>query len=298
MRGADSRTLSRRGWQIPLLYAAVGVAWIIVTDLVVERSSTAPALNHFIQSWKGTLFILLTAAMLYGLLQQTFRTIAVSHERIVHLANQLRSLASHERRSREDERARIARDLHDELGQQLTGLKFDVAAMAGGSAGLRERLNELSASLDEAIRTVRRLSTELRPGVLDQLGLAAALEWVAQDYSRRTGMRATVEVTELDVPGEIATAIFRVVQESLTNVARHAQATEFSVRLVQTDDTITLAVGDNGRGFRLDGEQGFGILGMRERVGVLGGDFRVGPGPDGIGTEVSCSFPLTRQAAA
>lgn len=298
MRGADRDTLVRRAWQISLIYAAVGVGWIVVTDLLVEESSTGPAFRHFIQTWKGSLFILLTAAMLYGLLQQTFRTIATSHDRSVHLLNQLRSLASHERRSREEERARIARDLHDELGQQLTGLKFDVAAMAASPDGVPEKLSKLSSSLDEAIRTVRRLSTELRPGVLDQLGLAAALEWMAQDYSRRTGARATVEVRELDVPGEVATAIFRVVQESLTNIARHAHASEFAVRLSQNGDTVSLAVEDNGDGYHPDSAGGFGILGMRERVTMLGGDFQVRARSETTGTEVLCSFPLTRETVS
>ena len=295
MPGTVSRITARRVWQIPLLYAAAGLVWIFGTDFLVERDTVAPGVRHFIQTWKGSLFVLLTAALLYGLLHRTFSAIDVAQRRIEHLLDRLRSLASHERRSREEERARISRDLHDELGQQLTGLKFDVAAMGANATELPSRLSELSSSLDEAIRTVRRLSTELRPGVLDQLGLAAALEWVAQDYSRRTGLKAAVNVSAFRAPDEIATAVFRIVQESLTNVARHAQASEFSVILFHTEHAATLSVVDNGRGLLPAGEGGFGVLGMKERVAMLNGEFRIGNGPDGRGTEVWCRFPLTQK---
>ena len=295
MKATFARTTPRRALESALIYALLGVAWIMISDAVVERSALPPSVQYFLQTWKGSLFVLVTAAMLYVLLRVTFSTISASQARIETLLNQLRLLARHERGSREQERARIARDLHDELGQQLTGLKFDVAAITADESGERravtERLATLSHSLDEAIRTVRRISTELRPGVLDQLGLAAALEWVAQDYSRRTGIRANISVSEGDIPDEIATALFRVVQESLTNVARHSGATEFSVLLSREPAGIVLEIRDNGVGYGPVSE-GFGVLGMRERVTTLGGSFAIGTGPGGHGTQIRCSFPL------
>ena len=301
MKGTLARTTPRRALEIALLYAALGLAWIVITDALVERRSVPSGMQHFLQSWKGSLFIAATATMLYLLLMHTFGTITRSNRRIGQLLKELRSLAAHERTSREQERARIARNLHDELGQQLTGVKFDVAGMLALSDAeegeLRQRLRALSASLDESIRTVRRISTELRPGVLDQLGLAAALEWLADDYSRRTGMRPSVEVSDAAIPDEIATALFRVVQESLTNIMRHSRATDFWILLTSTTDRVLLTVRDNGCGYKF-GAPGFGVLGMQERVTTLGGNFAIGPGPDGAGTEVRCSFPLTGYAGA
>ena len=302
MRGTLARTTPRRALEIALIYASLGLLWIVITDALVERLAMPAGVQHFLQSWKGSLFIVATASMLYFLLNRTFSAIDASRGRIEHLLAQLRSLATHERTSREQERARIARDLHDELGQQLTGLKFDVAAInavPGGSdsSDACKRLEDLSLSLDEAIRTVRRISTELRPGVLDQLGLAAALEWLAADYSRRTGMHATVEVADASLAEAIATAAFRVVQESLTNIARHSGATEFSISLTRSPSRVVLTVRDNGRGYTSD-RQGFGVLGMRERVTTLGGIFEIGPRPGGDGTEVHCSFPLAEPASS
>ena len=295
MKPALARTTPRRALESALIYALLGVAWIMISDAVVERSALRPGVQYFLQTWKGSLFVIVTAAMLYVLLRVTFSTISASQARIETLLNQLRLLARHERGSREQERARIARDLHDELGQQLTGLKFDVAAITADASCeqpcVTERLATLSHSLDEAIRTVRRISTELRPGVLDQLGLAAALEWVAHDYSRRTGIRANISVAEGNIPDEIATALFRVVQESLTNVARHSGATEFSVLLSREPSEVVLEIRDNGVGYR-PASEGFGVLGMRERVTTLGGLFAIGSVPGGQGTQIRCSFPL------
>jgi signal transduction histidine kinase len=295
MKGTFARTTPRRALESALIYALLGVAWIMISDAIVERSALPPGVQHFVQSWKGSLFVLVTAAMLYLLLRVTFSTISASQVRIETLLNQLRLLARHERGSREQERARIARDLHDELGQQLTGLKFDVAAIAADAGAERpaitQRLTTLSQALDEAIRTVRRISTELRPGVLDQLGLPAALEWVAHDYSRRTGIRASITVSEGNLPDEIATALFRVVQESLTNIARHSGATEFSVVLSREPAGVVLEIRDNGVGYS-QASEGFGVLGMRERVETLGGSFTIGPVSGGQGTQIRCSFPV------
>jgi signal transduction histidine kinase len=295
MKATFARTTPRRALESAVIYALAGLAWIMISDAIVERSALPPGVQHFLQSWKGSLFVLVTAAMLYFLLRVTFSTISASQRRIETLLNQLRLLARHERGSREQERARIARNLHDELGQQLTGLKFDVAAIKADASGewpaVTERLAALSQSLDEAIRTVRRISTELRPGVLDQLGLAAALEWVADDYSRRTRIKAHVSVSEGDIPDEIATALFRVGQESLTNVARHSGATEFSVLLSRETAGVVLEIRDNGVGYQ-PASEGFGVLGMRERVTTLGGQFAIGPAPGGQGTQIRCSFSL------
>jgi len=211
----------------------------------------------------------------------------------------LRSLAARQQDVREDERTRIAREIHDSLGQALTALKLQLVAaheMVDAKAPeIAERLCETAAMVDELVKIVRRIATELRPPILDQLGLPAALEWLAQDFSRRRGI--TCDVTLLPVNGaitdELATALFRIVQEGLTNVSRHAGASHVQISLGLSGGCVTLEIGDDGRGITeaaTTGPQSLGILGMRERAAALGGVLEVMPRTGG-GTRVSAWFP-------
>jgi len=221
------------------------------------------------------------------------------------LVAQLRMLAAHLQRVREEERTRIARELHDELGQVLTGLSMDLDWLerrleAAGSGELRDLLlgktQAMAQLLGTTADTIRRIISELRPGILDTLGLVAALEWQAQDFYSRTNIACTVhtELQEIVLDHERTTALFRVCQEALTNVARHAQASAVAIRLAKTDDAVVLEVHDNGRGVmpaELTTRGSVGLLGMQERARQLGGEVTI-TGEPGQGTTVTVRLPL------
>ncbi len=219
---------------------------------------------------------------------------------------QLRSLAARLQSVREEERARIAREVHDELGQSLTGLKMDIAGIASrlpaGEKTLLERARTMSSQIDASIQTVRKIATDLRPGILDNLGLVAALEWQAEEFQARTGIACdcTARVDDANLPPEHCTAIFRIFQETLTNVARHARATSVQVMFSESHGQVLLEVKDNGCGIeeeRINWQQSLGLLGMKERAYALGGEAVISGAP-GLGTTVTVRVPLTRQAPA
>ena len=216
---------------------------------------------------------------------------------------QLRALSVYLQHVREEERTRIAREVHDELGQALTSCKLDLSLLAnklpGNLSPLREKAKALSAHIDATIQTVRRIATELRPGILDHLGLIAALEWQANEFQTRTGIKCDVR-TDLHEPvltPDLATTFFRIFQETLTNIIRHAGATQVMVHLKEAAGRIILEVKDNGRGIspeEISNTRSMGLLGMKERAALLGGTFKIGPGPGGKGTLATVSIPLRR----
>src|SRR6266545_5606686 len=211
----------------------------------------------------------------------------------------LRSLATRQQDIREDERTRIAREIHDSLGQALTALKLQLAAAQDAASreapALGSRLHETALMVDDLVKSVRRSATDLRPPILDHLGLPAALEWLAQDFPRRTGIhcQATILPTDGAITGDLATALFRIVQEAQTNVLRHAGATRVDIELGVKSACVTLEIDDDGSGITEAGTMGpgsLGILGMRERAAALGGVLEVVPRPNG-GTRVAAWFP-------
>jgi signal transduction histidine kinase len=213
----------------------------------------------------------------------------------------LRALAAHLQSVREEERIHIAREIHDELGQALTGLKYDINALARGAGGEGAggaKTQALCQQIDRIINSVRRIASGLRPEALDEIGLAGAIEWQAREFQRRTGIRCLVETMPgfSDPDKQRATALFRIFQELLTNVARHAHATRVLVHLEETD-SLTLTVEDNGRGIQekeFESPRSLGFLGLRERVLAFGGSIDV-KGQEGKGTRVSVSIPLLVQ---
>jgi PAS domain S-box-containing protein len=218
---------------------------------------------------------------------------------------QLRALAARVESVREEERTRLARDVHDQLGHALTALKMDLAWL--GRRGhldnpvAAEQVRGMTELLDETIRQVRRMATNLRPPVLDDVGLAAAIEWQARDFETRTGItcQLTTELPERELDRDVATAIFRIFQEALTNVARHAGASVVEVRMPASPDHVVLIVEDNGRGItaeELEGMKSLGILGMRERARLLKGDVTI-TGEPGVGTRVTVTVPAARVEA-
>lgn len=216
----------------------------------------------------------------------------------------LRTLSRRMEGIREEERTRIARELHDELGVGLTCLKIDLSRLGhllgdklGTSDGstVDERIKSMKEQVDGTIASVQRIVAELRPGVLDDLGLVAAIEWQCRDFQRRTGIVCTCTFSheDLQLDREQATAVFRICQEALTNVARHADATTVLVALEEREGTVRLQVCDNGRGIpeeKLSHPKSFGLQGMRERAGLLGGDLTIEPGLKG-GTTIGLCLP-------
>ena len=200
---------------------------------------------------------------------------------------------------REEERIRIAREVHDELGQALTGLKLQMiwltSRLPGNLGGVRDKARAMSSQIDLTIESVRRISTELRPGVLDNAGLLAAIEWQANQFESQTGIHCTVraDLKETVLDQQLNTAFFRIFQEALTNIVRHAEATEVDVRLSEMGGVIILQVRDNGRGVseaEVQNTKSIGLIGMRERAILLGGEVRV-RGEPGKGTTVSVRIP-------
>ena len=212
----------------------------------------------------------------------------------------LRALAANLELVREEERTQIARELHDQLGQALTAMKFDLAwltdRLVPTDATLARKAKAVTTQMDTMIKTVRRIATELRPGMLDDLGLVASIEWQARDFEKRTGIACEVSVPAQLLPLTRAQslALFRIFQEALTNVARHANAHQIEAQLTATLETVTLQVHDDGRGLqpgKIAGRHSLGLLGMRERAQRLGGTFDIQSVP-GDGTIVTVSIPL------
>jgi PAS domain S-box-containing protein len=225
-----------------------------------------------------------------------------AQEELVQSREELRALAAKLETVREAERTRIAHELHDELGQALTGLKLDLAWMeqrlarlAPADAAERTR-NNILGRIDLLMESVRRIVTELRPSVLDHLGLPAAIEWQSRDFASRTGLMLDLAIDAADEQksSEIASPVFRMLQEALTNVARHANATRVSVTYRQEPHFLSLDVVDDGRGItpgELRGTNSLGLLSLRERVRACGGSIEI-KGEPGRGTAVLLRVPL------
>jgi len=236
------------------------------------------------------------------------RDITTHQQAAEHLENsraELRALSAQLQSVREEERMRIAREIHDELGQVLTGLKMDVVSLARRMSDattrqdwqkLKERTQSIADLINNAILTVRRISTELRPGLLDAVGLTAAIEWQAREFENRTGIKCKLRLPQGDVKLDQnrSVAVFRIFQEILTNVTRHARASEVNVVLEAREADLFLEAKDNGRGIRaseFSNPKSLGLLGMRERALLLGGEFNI-RGVQGNGTTVTVRIPL------
>jgi len=215
-----------------------------------------------------------------------------SDEALKRSREELREFAVATNTVREHEKSRIARELHDELGQSLTALKIDLAWIRERLKSDREASVKLAAMqglLDSTVAATRRISSDLRPLMLDDLGLVAACEWLVQSFRTRTGIACAFDTAgDLDLADPHATVIFRVLQESLTNVARHAKASRVEIQVARADGRITLSVTDNGVGFDPDDDaqpKSYGLVGMRERAYLLGGTASIQSSP-GKGTAV------------
>jgi signal transduction histidine kinase len=218
-------------------------------------------------------------------------------EKLAVQREQFQALAERLRRAREEERTRVARDLHDQIGQILTAIKLDLTWMSrrlpATKDEFQERMMGTIGLINDGVKSVRRICSGLRPGVLDDLGLAAAVEWQANEFASRTGIQCSVTVPHIDLnlDGDLATEFFRIFQECLTNVMRHAQAKSVRVALHEEADDLVLVVADDGKGFcesEVSGSLGF--LGMRERAQVCGGELEITSTP-GSGTTITLRAP-------
>jgi PAS domain S-box-containing protein len=212
---------------------------------------------------------------------------------------QLRDLAAHFQAVREQERATMAREIHDDVGQAMTALKIGLnrldKQLPDEATSLRDMTRDMSRIADETMQTVQRICAELRPRLLDELGLAAAIEWQAREFQRRMGIRCEVclDPADASLDPELTTALFRIFQESLTNVARHAEATTVTASLNWQAHELVLMVKDNGKGItaeQVGDSRSLGLIGMRERVHPWGGDVSI-RGERGNGTTVTVRLP-------
>ena len=212
---------------------------------------------------------------------------------------EIQSLALAASAAREQEKSRIARELHDELGQALTALKIDASwlrdNLRGADGEAERKLASMQVLLDGTVAAARRISADLRPLMLDDLGLTAAADWLAQNFTQRTGVPCELVIggDDLDLPDPYATAVFRVLQESLTNIAKHAGATQVEATLEREGGEVILTVRDNGRGFSTSSPRNpscFGLVGLRERAYLVGGQVAVESTP-GKGTTVELRIP-------
>jgi signal transduction histidine kinase len=235
--------------------------------------------------------------------------LAAGHRESVHTQEQLRALTHKLLSVREEEAARIAQELHDELGQELSVLKLElervrktVLAHGGGKADEAvSLLDEIGDRVDGAVQSVRRISSELRPGVLDRLGLVAGLEWLLHEFGRRSRLEIdlTARGVEEPVSEEVSTALFRITQEALTNIVRHARASHVRAELEEREGRLTLTIADDGAGFdprTAENAPSLGLLGIRERAARLGGEVRVQSAP-GSGTMLAVTVNKAHAAA-
>jgi signal transduction histidine kinase len=228
-----------------------------------------------------------------------FVELHMKSERLRESEDKLRRLAAHLISVREEERAHIAREIHDELGQVLTGIKMEVGWLQKRlkEPALLEKCDSMAKLIDSSVQTVRKIATGLRPEMLDDMGLVAAVGWQAKEFQKRTGIRCRAKLPpEKKFDLEISTCVFRIFQEILTNVTRHARATRVDVELDVTDERFQLEVVDNGVGIAdsdLHGRKSLGLLGMQERAMLFGGEVSIA-GTPGQGTRVSVSIPIGR----
>ena len=228
----------------------------------------------------------------------------LAEERLHGAEAQLRALATRLTCIRDEERVRIAREIHDELGQVLTCLKMDVACLEKQLCHhrhpARARTERMRKLIDSTVHLVQRISTGMRPEILDELGLVAALRWQAREFEKRTGIRCRprLPARQLALDGELSTAVFRAFQEILTNVARHARANSVKACLEASNGRLSLQVADDGVGIpddKIQHRDSLGLLGMRERAQVLGGQLTISCKP-GRGTMVTVNIPLRAAA--
>lgn len=252
----------------------------------------------------GTVVILATAATLaFYIVLSTKRELATrmrEEETLRKSREQLRNLSTYLQSAREEERTEVAREIHDGLGQLLTAIKMDISwlnkKLPNVQNGLAEKAASMIKLIDNAMLEVKQISARLRPAILDDLGIEPALEWEVSEFIKRMGIecRLKTNLEKLDIDRDLATVIYRITQESLTNIARHAQATEVEINLRYDSDLLLLEINDNGVGItkeQVSNPKSFGLLGIGERVLQYGGNLDI-CGVKETGTQIRISLPV------
>lgn len=222
-----------------------------------------------------------------------------AEDELVRSRAQLRDLSNYLQSVREEERARISRELHDELGQTLTAMKMELGwlreRVPAEPALLRTRLDRLTSIVDQSVVDLQRIAADLRPMILDELGLVSAMQWLTQNLTEGSALSIELSFDREDVAyaSDVSTAVFRIVQEALTNIVRHSRATHARVAVLHAADELMLEVSDNGRGMHLADtkRERLGLVGMGERAHMLGGSMNIESTP-GHGTRISARLPL------
>jgi PAS domain S-box-containing protein len=273
----------------------------VLRNQPVEREIIDPKSGHWIRSSVYPTNVFTKDGRRIFLHMVTDITDRKQAEEQLKVANeQLRNLSRHLESVREEERTNLAREIHDELGQILTGLKIDLSWISRriikSEEPILEKIESMNKLLDDAVQTTKRIATELRPGVLDHLGLTAAIEWQTQELEKNTEIRFKFKSSPKDITLDKgrSTAIFRICQEALINIIRHASATEVNVILKETPDEVMLRIKDNGKGIekgKLSDPEAFGIIGMRERARAWHGEVQINS-ILGKGTLLVVNIPL------
>ncbi len=295
-----------------MAYLILASLWIVGSDVLVSYcvGGAEPELAVLSQSLKGLNFVLTTAVLLYLVLRRSFggwRNAERERQAVIEQARErFRRLSSYIQTLREDDRRHIAREIHDELGQLLTSLKMELRLIEIGLSRrddrslnpLIDKLVESSEIVDMTIVSVQRISAGLRPRVLDNLGLGPALREEAERFTKRTAIPCEIEIGDFkdELPEEVSTTAFRIFQESLTNIARHADARRIDASLRVDEKVLTLAIHDDGKGIdpsEIGDPKSLGLIGMTERAGNVGGEVVFRRAAD-QGTEVILTIPLQK----
>ncbi|HPR46437.1 MAG TPA: response regulator [Spirochaetota bacterium] len=286
--------------------------WFELSNILIAKGYVVDYETAMLKNDGTIITALITSTKMYsdnntisgyqGIIRDDTERIETLNE-LIKSREELRSLSDYLLTLRETERTNIAREIHDVLGQSLTALKMDLFWIAKrldkGEKELLEKTGTMSDLINGIIETVRRISSDLRPGILDDLGLFPAIEWQSDEFSKRTGIECSVDcnINGMDIDEKISVALFRIFQESLTNIMRHAQATKVNISLKHFNNTLELSVNDNGRGIRQEeirNSRSFGLIGIRERAFSCGGDVVISGGTPG-GTEVKVTIPLEQE---
>jgi signal transduction histidine kinase len=303
-----------RRWSLPevrivVIYFILASTWIIASDRLLSGTAADHVKTGLIQTVKGLNFVITTAILLFFVLRHAYSGWRLAEQQrlagVDHARERFRSLSSHIQTLRENDRAEIAREIHDELGQLLTGIQMQLRLIEDRLSDREDRtlnplidkLVEASELVDTTINSVQRIAAGLRPSALDNLGLATALTGEAEEFAERTGIKCNVEVSEIpqNLPPEVTTTAFRIFQESLTNVARHAEATRIDASLSVSAGVLKLTVTDNGIGIDpsvIEDPQSLGLIGMLERAANVGGLVVFKHLPEN-GTSVTLTIPLS-----
>lgn len=210
----------------------------------------------------------------------TDEKLKIEHEKLIQSEVQIRNFAHHLNQVMEDERAHLAREIHDELGQQLVGIKIGLSFIKGEDNKTNTTIDGLMKNVDETIQSLRKIATGLRPGILDSLGLVPSIAWLVSEFEKKTKIKCLLQLPDNEEKFEknLSTCFFRICQESLINIAKHAGASEVTIVFERNKNILTLKIADNGKGIitkKLDNPFSMGLLGMQERAKAVGGNIDI-----------------------